>query len=184
VENECFTRISSVQFSTACETKNYDLVKWILQNMIVEWTDSSILHLFRTTPNILILVLKNLPQPSYFWTVCSIDDCAKYGWYGCLKVLLQYLTKYYPLELLRRDTLTHTCEKGAIKCVEILISDPRVDPRDFNAGLFRACWQGYVEIVKLLVSSGKIDLHHKDNKALRVAMKYKQEAVVKFLLEQ
>ena len=184
VENQWVTKLDSHDFRTACETRNYDLVKWIIDNIEIEWTDTDILHSFRTTKSILILVLKTRKIiHSLFWTRCAIKYCATHNWYSTLPVLLQYLSRYYPEEFLDPETLTKTCEEGRIDCVPILLAFPRVDPNDFNAALLRACWKGHLEIVKLLVSSGKIDLHHKNNKPLRVAMKYHNEDVVKYLLE-
>ena len=76
--------------------------------------------------------------------------------------------------------LSSAAKDGCLDLVEVLLADERVDPR-MSYALLAACMCQRVEVLKLLVEDGRVDVTEKDNRWLKHAEKEGWEDVVSVL---
>ena len=151
--------------------------------------DMYLIFLFPTelNDNVLIL-LKNFDlavQNKRFWVAGKLYDKNKKNGGSrkklTIKVLIEII-RYLNLEK-KNSLLGYTCEKGYVKIVKLLLSDPRVDPTtNYNYAIRFASEKGHLEVVKLLLSDHRVDPTAKNNESIRLAAKNGHDKVVSLLL--
>lgn len=82
-----------------------------------------------------------------------------------------------------KSALIEAVEGRHLEVLQLLLSDPRSDPADYNNELIGiAAWEGNYEAVALLLQDERVDPSDDDNSALRSAISQGREDVVKLLL--
>ena len=83
-----------------------------------------------------------------------------------------------------QDIFYNLCKNNChYKCVKLLIESEKIDVIAYNYALIYALKNGYIEIVKLCIISGKVDITTQDNYAIRYACEYGHIEVVKILID-
>ncbi len=85
---------------------------------------------------------------------------------------------------MRHQVFHEACAQGHTSIVDLLLKDPRVDPRAGNSAALRyAAEKGRYDVVQLLLADPRVDPTAENNEALRLARMYSHRDVVNLLVQ-